>query len=955
MLTNFEKNYSPHLLEILRSMGDGALITDETMTIVFFNKAAEDIFGYTADEVVGHPLTMLLPFDARPDHDRLVKGFTDSGDVRRPMKGRRVKGRRKDGTEFYAEAAIAKIQTDGGLLFSATVRDVTALTLASERLHERNFVMNSISNAQKQMIENKNSNDIFGGLLDDVLAFTGSEYGFIGHVYKNDDGAPYLKTTAITDISWNEETRSFYEEKAPTGMEFSNLESLFGAVLKTGEIVIANDAPNDERATGIPEGHPALNAFLGMPIKSGDDLIGMFGIANREHGYDQDVIERLLPFVTTMAAIFEAYQQRALHLETEAKNERMAKILDGSINEIYVISLEDMTFDTVNKSALENIGYTLEEMRQMSPIDLNPEFKEENFLEIIAPLYTGDTDRVMAEKVFHRKDGSQYDAEIYYSLLYEGNSQFLIGTVIDRTEQKKSEEALLKSQKSLAEAQHIARIGNWEWEIEGDCLTASDFIYDLFGLERTKGCLASGALNDRIVSENKQEIIESLSDIIRCRRQSYVTTYKIETSSGKEIWCHATAEAAIKKNGRVVGLKGTIQDISERMDMEQQLRQAQKMEAVGQLTGGLAHDFNNLLAVVLGTLDLLKDEAGDNPLMLSYIENSRKAATRGAELTQRLLAFSRKQSLKPTLFEINGMIKGMYSLLRSTVGDSIDIQFKPHADMGNVRADMAQMESAILNLAINARDAMPEGGVITIKTSNENLKLGDIDEESNAKPGTFVRVDLVDTGVGMSAETLSRAFDPFYTTKGVGEGSGLGLSMVYGFMMQSGGFARISSVENEGSTISLFIPYVSEKPADLDHTEKDVVVSGVGKKILVLEDEENVRMVAKALLEKVGFEVIETATAAEALKVFYAEGPFDLVLSDIELKGGMKGTEFVELIRKDFPDMRVLFMSGFSHDPIFTSKGHKMPDNTSFLGKPFRRGDLLGKIVQLMDGDLQIG
>ena len=388
---------------------------------------------------------------------------------------------------------------------------------------------------------------------------------------------------------------------------------------------------------------------------------------------------------------------------------------------------------------------------------------------------------------------------------------------------------------------------------------------------------------------------------------------------------------------------GAMRDITERKRLEGQLRQAQKMESVGQLTGGVAHDFNNLLGVILGNAELLEDRLGvDDKQVQALI----RAAGRGAELTQRLLAFSRLQPLQPKALDPAALIAGVSDLLSQTLGETIDIEIESAAGLWMARADPGQLESALLNLAINSGQAMPGGGTLTIEAANATIDEAAA-KANDAEPGAYVMVAVTDTGTGMSGEVMERAFEPFFTTKDVGEGSGLGLSMVYGFAQQSGGFVSIESQADRGTTVRLYLPRAEGALAPKDK-EPDAAVPGArGETILVVEDDPAVRSLAVTLLENLGYQVLAAQDAMAALSFLHAPSRIDLVLSDVMLPGGMCGPDLVEEAKRFRPDLRVLFMSGYTNLPVRGSgplSEAVVSEAAAVLNKPFRKRDLARRL-----------
>jgi PAS domain S-box-containing protein len=407
-------------------------------------------------------------------------------------------------------------------------------------------------------------------------------------------------------------------------------------------------------------------------------------------------------------------------------------------------------------------------------------------------------------------------------------------------------------------------------------------------------------------------------------------------------WLRASGLPVFDDDGAFIGYRGTGSDITEQKLAEERLRtseeklvRAQKMEAVGQLTGGVAHDFNNLLAVISGTSEFLHDEIGDHPLL----DTINRATKRGAELTQRLLAFSRQQALQPQSIDLKELIPVVHDLLDRTLGEPIEILTDVAQGSWPVIADPGQLENALLNLAINARDAMATGGVLEIVCSNVELHEGDHRVSDEVAAGDYVQITVRDTGTGMSEEVLEHVFEPFYTTKDVGEGSGLGLSMVYGFARQSGGDAVIESEPGTGTQVKILLPRAEADVASRERTQFSNLKRGRGESVLVLEDDPDVRALTVASLEGLGYQVREAEDANAAMLILeeQANNP-DLLLSDMVLPGGISGPELAARAKDLYPKMKIVFMTGYASDLYATDKAPEIGE--ALLTKPFKRADL---------------
>ncbi|WP_066921334.1 CHASE3 domain-containing protein [Methylobacterium sp. CCH5-D2] len=391
----------------------------------------------------------------------------------------------------------------------------------------------------------------------------------------------------------------------------------------------------------------------------------------------------------------------------------------------------------------------------------------------------------------------------------------------------------------------------------------------------------------------------------------------------------------------------TVSDMTKRAQAEGVLREAQKMQAIGQLTGGIAHDFNNLLQVILGNLEFVRAKLTDDARLQQRIERAAWAAQRGATLTGQLLAFARKQPLAPAAIDLAATMPDLIPLLRRTLGEHIEVRYVETAGLWPAMADPAQLESAVLNLALNARDAMPGGGRLTIELGNTVLDHEYARHHAEVTPGDYAMVAVSDTGHGMTPEVLARVFEPFFTTEPDGKGTGLGLAMVFGFVKQSGGHVKIYSEPGEGTTVKLYLPRAVGAVAAQVRTGAPVDLPRGSATVLVVEDEAAVREIACAILADLGYRVLEAADGEEALRVFGANAAaVDLLLTDVVLPGKVRGRELSERIRALRPEVKVVYMSGYTENSIVHHG--RLDDGVRLIGKPFKREQLALKVADAL-------
>ncbi len=415
------------------------------------------------------------------------------------------------------------------------------------------------------------------------------------------------------------------------------------------------------------------------------------------------------------------------------------------------------------------------------------------------------------------------------------------------------------------------------------------------------------------------------------------------------VWARLTLSALRGDEGRAQQLIGVIDDVSERRALEDQLRQSQRLEAIGQLTGGVAHDFNNLLTVILGNAELLSEAApadSEARLLGELIVN---AALRGADLTQRLLAFARRQPLRPVNVDVNRLVGGLDSLQRRALGEHVEVELALEPGLWPALIDPAQLESALLNLALNARDAMPTGGQLRIATENVILDRDYADRHLDARPGEFVCITVADTGIGIAARDLGRVFEPFFTTKPTGKGTGLGLAMVYGFVRQSDGHIRIESEVGRGTCVYMYLPRAVPKPAVEPARIAPGALSALARgseTILLVEDDDMVRRYARDQLRTLGYRVIEAANGREALVVLRGDEHLDLLFTDVVMPGGISGRQLADLAANLRPGLKVLYSSGYAENAI-VHQGRIDP-GVLLLEKPYQRAELASKIREAL-------
>ena len=520
--------------------------------------------------------------------------------------------------------------------------------------------------------------------------------------------------------------------------------------------------------------------------------------------------------------------------------------------------------------------------------------------------------------------------------------------VRSRTAQlQKAHDGLHASEARLAEAQEVAHIGSWEWRVLDNRLWWSEELYRMCGVERASFRAGYEAFLDLVHAEDRPRVHRVVQDSLN-DGQPFEFEYRMVRPDGEVRIIHSKGRVIQDHRGRAVRMLGTGQDVTDQRRLEEQLQQALKLEAIGLLAGGVAHDFNNMLTAVLGYTDTVLMQIGDDKPISGDLHEIRKAAEGAAALTQQLLAFSRKQRLELVAVDLNTVVSTVDHMLRRTLGEDLRIAITLASDLRPIQADAMQLQQVLLNLAINAREAMQTGGVLTIETANVDLTSAYAATHPDVAPGRYVRLAVSDTGHGMDAATKARIFEPFFTTKARGRGTGLGLATVYGIVRQLGGTIWVYSELAHGTTFKLYFPETRARVEARPLAPHGRSSHLVGREVVwLVEDEEAVREFAAKTLTRYGYQVQDAATPGQALALADRhEGPIDLLLTDV-IMPGMNGYELARRFLATRPHTRVIFMSGYT-DHAMQSHGLSI-DGQDLLEKPFTATTLLRRLRDALD------
>lgn len=726
---------------------------------------------------------------------------------------------------------------------------------------------------------------------------------------------------------------------------------------------VAEQFPKDAMLSEI-----GAASYLGVPLHSSTGkLIGLISVL-----HDAPIDEQTQP-----ALILELFAGRAAaeleRLKSSSSIERLGRIVEEAASETFLFDADTLNFILVNRGARENLGYTMEELRSITPVDIKPQIDDDQFHAVIAPLLAGEKEVVAFETVHQRKDGSTYNVAVRLQLLVDQEQKVFYAAIEDVTERNEALNELRSVTNRLDTVLNNATMAVFLMDDQQRCIYLNDaaerltgyshaeiegsILHDLIHHTRPNGepfPLHECAI-DRALPEDNQMQGEEV--FVHKDGSFYPVAYSaspIRDGSGVAIGTvievkniSSELEARTARENFNAELKAQVDNaLAERDAAEAQLRHAQKMEAVGKLTGGVAHDFNNLLQIIGGSLELLSRDVSGNERARQRVELALTGVARGTKLAQQLLAFSRKQPLAPRPVNLSRLTGNLGDMLHRALGEHIALKTVAESGLWDCFVDEGQLENAILNLAINARDAMPDGGMFTIELANAAVDDLFASRYPDVAAGEYVMVSLTDTGTGMPPEVRERIFEPFYTTKEVGKGTGLGLSMVYGLVKQSGGHVTVYSEPGVGTTFRMYLPR-SIAPDTVQAEQVADVVAGGNETILVVEDDDDVRATVTALLNELGYATLTARHAAAGLAIVESGTKIDMLFSDVVMPGPVQSHELAKRAAKLIPGLAVLFTSGYAEKGIVN--GGTLEPGVRLLSKPYTRDMLARKVRQCLD------
>ena len=636
-------------------------------------------------------------------------------------------------------------------------------------------------------------------------------------------------------------------------------------------------------------------------------------------------------------------EQRAAEEAIRTERDISDAIL-SSLPGVYYMYDETGRFLRWNKRFEEVTEYTAEEIRQLHPLDSFEGEDKKRLQERIGNVFVNGRDEI--EATFVSKSGRR--TPYYFNgVRAEFNGKpCLLGMGIDITYRVRAEQELRTKDDRLQQAAKAANVGLWDWDIHTNQVYYSAEWKRQIGYEEHE---IGNDLNEwqvRVHPDDLEAALQGMRNYIADPTQRYEIEFRLKHRNGSYRLILSQGSLLFDEQQKPIRMLGSHVDVTEKKRLEQKLQQAQKMEAIGLLAGGVAHDFNNLLTVINGCSELLLDQMDEQHPMQQLLLEIYQAGERAAGLTRQLLAFSRKQVLEPKILNLNQVVQETEKLLRRMVGEDIDFSVSLQPNIGLIKVDPGQVEQVLINLVVNARDAMPTFGQLTIETQQVSLDSSYCRGLANVPPGDYVLLAVSDTGCGMDAETQAKIFEPFFTTKEIGKGTGLGLATVHGIVKQSQGHIAVYSELGQGTTFKIYFPQV-ETPANHQASQSSKLMPSGTETVLLVEDEEAVRTLGKLILQKCGYHVLEDPNGKEALQMAAAfTGPIHLLLSDVVMPL-LGGRELAQKMIQLLPQIKILFLSGYTDDAII--RHGVLSSEVAFLQKPFTPTALAQKVRHILD------
>ncbi len=917
----------------LKSIGDAVISTDSKGRVELLNPAAEALTGWTEVEARGKLLeTIFLIVNEETGEKvenpvtKILRDKTATGLANHTVLIAR------DGTRRPIADSAAPICDEENKILGVVLvfRDQ-----AKERWAQRMTMirLDLLKSSEARTIE-----EMLARALDEISKFFSSPIGFFLCVEADQKN--------ISLQQWTTRTQSeFCKTGGKPGHNAIEQAGVWADCARQGRPVIHNDYATLAEKKGLPPGHTEIIRELVVPIKRGSKVVAILGLGNKPTDYTEKDKESLNLLADMIWELVEHKKVEAALVQSEHR----LRILIDAIPDLVWLKDLDGTYILCNKTFERFLGAKEADIIGKTDYDLMDKdlanfFREHDRKAMAAGRST------MNEESLDFADGSHKGVfETLRTPLYDANGALIgvLGISRDISDRNRAEKSLREKEQRYASAQRMGRVGNWEYDVATESFWGSDEAKRIYGFDELKNAFSFDDIENCI--PEREEVHQALVDLIE-REKPYDLEFEIlpvDGSPPKII--RSIAQLIRDASGAPIKIMGVIQDITEqkeaeneRLRLEDQLHQSQKMESIGRLAGGVAHDYNNMLSVIIGYAELAFEKTEPDDLIREDLNEVLDAARRSTNITRQLLAFARRQTIAPVVIDLNETVEGILKMLRRLIGEDIDLSWKPGSGRMPVFIDPSQLDQLLANLCVNARDAIGGVGKLTIETGRISFDTEYCDAHDGFIPGDFVMLAVSDDGCGMDRDTLGNIFEPFFTTKGMGEGTGLGLSTVFGIVKQNQGFINVYSEPGKGTTFRIYLSPHAEEGTIVKVREAESIPTGRGETVLIVEDEASILKLTQQILENSGYHALAASTPGEALALAKEHaGNIHLLVTDVVMPE-MNGRELAETLQVHYPTLKVLFMSGYTANVI----AHRgvLDKGVNFIQKPFSKKDLAVKV-----------
>ena len=924
------KRHKNNFLNIIENNPDAVIIVDKDQNISYANSVASKVFGRPKEQLIGSSFGLPIASGAPTE----IQLFSPGDQPR------------------FGEMRIVDSEWENKDAWLVMIRDIT----------DRKNAEDSKNRALKMLKEKAAETEAFLSSANSIL--TDSDFKTTArHIYNccvKLCGAKSGYVALLSEDGGQNDLLFLDSGGLPCSVDPSlpmPVRGLRNEVYQSGKALFENNFPKSEWQRFMPEGHVELKNVMFAPLNIEGKTMGVMGIANKEGGFTREDAVRATAFGDLAAiALHKSRTTEALHTERLLLN----FAIDQMPIPVIIANAPEGRISKFNRGALELMAQPAESISEISLED-HPKYWPASYpdgrpinpseMPLSQAINQGKT--TLNQEMIIRKDEFERWVSASATPLLNKKGEIVAGILVlpEITDLKATEAALKESRRILDASGKMAKIGGWEHNFITGKAVWTKTVYDI--IEIPYGAEPPGPSEhlDFYPPEDRETLERAIEHSLE-HKSPFDVELQVFTSNKKKIWCRVQGEPVFKDN-QCIGIRGTFQDISDRKyaeqakaRLEEQYQQSQKVESIGRLAGGVAHDLNNLLSPIIGYSEMLRDELPDDFSQADSVDEILKAGLRAKDLVRQLLAFSRKQTLEYRPVSMPKVFSNFEKLLRRTIREDIAIKILASSDIPTIMADVGQLEQVIMNLAVNAQDAMPEGGTLTIECSVQEIDQEFVAVHTGAKTGTYVLLSFRDTGIGMDEGTCRQVFEPFFSTKGK-EGTGLGLSTVYGIVKQHGGSIWVYSQVGNGTTFDVYLP-VSDK-LHPEHEIKNTPSENPkgSERILLVEDDANVLRMTTSILKRHDYQVLAVGSGSEALKILEKdESAIDLLLTDV-IMPEMNGKDLFKKALCLHPELKVIFMSGYTND-IISSQGI-LDENTSFIQKPFSVKGLTSKVREVLD------